>query len=330
MRREDGAWRAASTARPTTCAGPATPRSSGSASTTSTSTTSTASTRGRRSRRPSAPWPSSSGPGKVRYLGLSEAAPATIRRAHAVHPITALQSEYSLWTRDPEDEVLATVRELGIGFVAYSPLGRGFLSGTIRCVDDLPEHDSFRRDQPRFQEGNLERNLELVARIEELAAEKGCTTCQLALAWVLAQGDDIVPIPGTTSVGHLEENVAALEVELDEDDLRRLDEAVPVGAAAGDRYKDMSRVNLWSRNAAGREAPQARLPVHFGQGGRFHERRSGVCVAAVAGGSETGLTLGPTAGSSSLRPRRAISTATPQPARSMRPRTRETTTIVFA
>ena len=182
--------------------------------------------------------------GKVRHLGLSEAAPATIRRAHAVHPITALQSEYSLWTRDPEAEVFATVRELGIGFVAYSPIGRGFLSGTIRCVDDLPEHDSFRRDQPRFQEGNLERNLELVARIEELAAEKGCNTCQLALAWVLAQGDDIVPIPGTTSVGHLEENVAALEVELDEDDLRRLDEAMPVGAAAGDRYKDMSRVNL--------------------------------------------------------------------------------------
>ena len=182
--------------------------------------------------------------GKVRHLGLSEAAPATIRRAHAVHPITALQSEYSLWTRDPEAEVFATVRELGIGFVAYSPIGRGFLSGTIRCVDDLPEHDSFRRDQPRFREGNLERNLELVARIEELAAEKGCTTCQLALAWVLAQGDDIVPIPGTTSVGHLEEDVAALEVELDEDDLRRLDEAVPIGAAAGDRYKDMSRVNL--------------------------------------------------------------------------------------
>ena len=182
--------------------------------------------------------------GKVRHLGLSEAAAATIRRAHAVHPITALQSEYSLWTRDPESEVLATVRELGIGFVAYSPIGRGFLSGTIRCADDLPEHDSFRRDQPRFQEGNLERNLELVARIDELAAEKGCTTCQLTLAWVLAQGDDIVPIPGTTSDGHLEENVAALEVELDEDDLRRLDEAVPVGAAAGDRYKDMSRVNL--------------------------------------------------------------------------------------
>jgi aryl-alcohol dehydrogenase-like predicted oxidoreductase len=182
--------------------------------------------------------------GKVRHLGLSEAASATIRRAHAVHPIAALQSEYSLWTRDPEAEVLATVRELGIGFVAYSPIGRGFLSGTIRCVDDLPEHDSFRRDQPRFQDGNLERNLELVASIEELAAEKGCTTCQLALAWVLAQGNDIVPIPGTTSARHLEENVAALEVKLEEGDLRRLDEAVPVGAAAGDRYKDMSRVNL--------------------------------------------------------------------------------------
>jgi aryl-alcohol dehydrogenase-like predicted oxidoreductase len=182
--------------------------------------------------------------GKVRHLGLSESAPATIRRAQAVHPITALQSEYSLWTRDPEAEILATVRELGIGFVPYSPLGRGFLSGTIRSLDDLPENDSFRRDLPRFQEENLARNLALVDRVEELATEKGCTTGQLALAWVLAQGDDIAPIPGTTRVGHLEENVGALEIELTEDDLRRLDEAVPVGATAGDRYKDMSRVNL--------------------------------------------------------------------------------------
>jgi aryl-alcohol dehydrogenase-like predicted oxidoreductase len=182
--------------------------------------------------------------GKVRHLGLSESAPATIRRAQAVHPITALQSEYSLWTRDPEAEILATVHELGIGFVPYSPLGRGFLSGTIRSLDDLPENDSFRRDLPRFQEENLARNLALVDRVEELATEKGCTTGQLALAWVLAQGDDIAPIPGTTRVGHLEENVGALEIELTEDDLRRLDEAVPVGATAGDRYKDMSRVNL--------------------------------------------------------------------------------------
>jgi aryl-alcohol dehydrogenase-like predicted oxidoreductase len=182
--------------------------------------------------------------GKVRHLGLSEAAPATIRRAQAVHRITALQSEYSLWTRDPEAEILATVRELGIGFVPYSPLGRGFLSGAIRSLDDLPEHDSFRRDLPRLQGENLTRNLVLVDRVGELATEKGCTTGQLALAWVLAQGDDIAPIPGTTRVGHLEENVGALEIELTEDDLRRLDEAVPVGATAGDRYKDMSRVNL--------------------------------------------------------------------------------------
>jgi aryl-alcohol dehydrogenase-like predicted oxidoreductase len=182
--------------------------------------------------------------GKVRHLGLSEAAPETIRRAHAVHPITALQSEWSLWTRDHEAEVIPTARELGIGLVPYSPIGRGFLSGTIRSVADLPEGDTFRRDLPRFQEENIERNLALLARVEELAAEKGCTTCQLALAWVLAQGDDVVPIPGTTKVSHLEENVAALDVELGEDDLRRLDEAVPVGAAAGDRYRDMSRVNL--------------------------------------------------------------------------------------
>ena len=182
--------------------------------------------------------------GKVRHLGLSEAAPATIRRAHAVHPIAALQNEYSLWTRDPETETLATVRELGIGLVAYSPLGRGFLSGTIRCVDDLPEQDTFRRDLPRFQAGNIEQNLTLVERVAELAAEKGCTTCQLALAWVLAQGDDVVPIPGTTKLTHLEENVAALDLELSAEDLSRLDDAVPAGAIAGDRYRDMSRVNF--------------------------------------------------------------------------------------
>jgi aryl-alcohol dehydrogenase-like predicted oxidoreductase len=181
--------------------------------------------------------------GKVRHLGLSEAAPATIRRAHAVHPITALQTELSLWSRDPEVEILDTVRELGIGFVAYSPLGRGFLSGRLRTAAGLAD-DDFRRDHPRFQEGNIDRNLELLGRVEALAAEKGCSPSQLALAWVLAQGDDIVPIPGTTKVAHLEANVAALELDLSEDDLRRLDEAAPVGATAGDRYKDMSRVNL--------------------------------------------------------------------------------------
>ena len=181
--------------------------------------------------------------GKVRYLGLSEASPETIRRAHGVHPITALQSEYSLWTRDPEAEVLTTLRELGIGFVAYSPLGRGFLSGRFRSPDDLPE-DDFRRENPRFQGKNFNRNLELVERVEELAAEKDVTPGQLALAWVLAQGDDIVPIPGTTHVEHLEENVAALEIELTDDDLRELESVFPMGAAAGDRYADMSSVNL--------------------------------------------------------------------------------------
>ena len=181
--------------------------------------------------------------GKVRYLGLSEASPETIRRAHGVHPITALQSEYSLWTRDPEAEVLTTLRELGIGFVAYSPLGRGFLSGRFRSPDDLPT-DDFRRENPRFQGKNFNRNLELVERVEELAAEKDVTPGQLALAWVLAQGDDIVPIPGTTHVEHLEENVAALEIELTDDDLRELESVFPMGAAAGDRYADMSSVNL--------------------------------------------------------------------------------------
>ncbi|HKD34566.1 MAG TPA: aldo/keto reductase [Gaiellaceae bacterium] len=178
--------------------------------------------------------------GKVRYLGLSETAPETIRRAHAVHPITAIQSEYSLWTRDPEIEVLPTIRELGIGFVAYSPLGRGFLSGRFRSPEDLPEGD-FRRENPRFRGENLDRNLELVERVEELAAEKDVTPGQLALAWVLAQG--VLPIPGTTNVEHLEENVGALEVELTEDNLRELDSVFPLGAASGDRYSDMSSVN---------------------------------------------------------------------------------------
>jgi aryl-alcohol dehydrogenase-like predicted oxidoreductase len=178
----------------------------------------------------------------VRYLGLCEAAPATIRRAHAVHPISALQTEYSLWSRDPEDEVIPTVRELGIGFVAYSPLGRGFLSGRIRSVEDLEAGD-FRRDNPRFQGENFQKNLELVERVEELAAAKGCTAAQIALAWVLAQGEDIVPIPGTTRVKNLEENVAALEVELTHDELRDLEAVFPKGAAAGDRYADMSPIN---------------------------------------------------------------------------------------
>jgi aryl-alcohol dehydrogenase-like predicted oxidoreductase len=180
--------------------------------------------------------------GKVRHLGLSEAAPATIRRAHAVHPITALQTEYSLWTRDPEDEILPTVRELGIGFVAYSPLGRGFLSGQIKSIDDLDE-DDYRRRAERFQGDNFQQNLELVAKVEEIAKEKGCTPSQLALAWVLAQGEDIVPIPGTKRIKYLEENIGALDVRLTEDDLRRIDEAFPKGATAGNRYPDMSTVN---------------------------------------------------------------------------------------
>lgn len=180
--------------------------------------------------------------GKVGHLGLSEAAPETIRRAHATHAIAALQTEYSLWSRDPEDEILSTVRELGIGFVAYSPLGRGFLTGRFRSLDDLAE-DDFRRHSPRFQQGNFERNLELVTRVEEIADEKGVTPGQLALAWVMAQGEDIVPIPGTKRRRYLEENVAAAEIELSEDELRRIAEAAPQGAAAGDRYADMSPVN---------------------------------------------------------------------------------------
>jgi aryl-alcohol dehydrogenase-like predicted oxidoreductase len=179
--------------------------------------------------------------GKVRHLGLSEASAATIRRAHAVHPITALQSEWSLWTRDPEAEIVPTVRELGIGFVAYSPLGRGFLTGRIKSVDDLDESD-FRRRGPRFQGENFQRNLDLVAQVEEIAAEKGVTSSQLALAWMLAQGDDVVPIPGTKRRTYLEQNVAAVEIELSDDDLSRLDDVFPEGAA-GDRYPDMSTVN---------------------------------------------------------------------------------------
>ncbi len=181
--------------------------------------------------------------GKVRYLGLSEAAPATIRRAHAVHPITALQTEYSLWSRDPEDALLPTVRELGIGFVAYSPLGRGFLTGRIRRFEDLPEGD-FRRESPRFQGENFQRNLQLVERIQALARARGVTASQLALAWVLHQGQDIVPIPGTKHVRYLEENVGALTVKLSPEDLRRIDEASPVGAAAGLRYAEQSMQTL--------------------------------------------------------------------------------------
>jgi aryl-alcohol dehydrogenase-like predicted oxidoreductase len=180
--------------------------------------------------------------GKVRHLGLSEAAPTTIRRAHAVHPITALQTEYSLWSRDAEDAILPTVHELGIGFIAYSPLGRGFLTGQIKSLDDLAE-DDFRRRGPRFQGDNFQRNLDLVAEIEEIASEKGVTASQLALAWVLAQGEDIVPIPGTKRVTYLEENVGAVDVQLTDDDLRRIEEAFPKGATAGDRYPDMSTVN---------------------------------------------------------------------------------------
>jgi aryl-alcohol dehydrogenase-like predicted oxidoreductase len=173
--------------------------------------------------------------GKVRYLGMSEAAPATLRRANAVHQITALQSEYSLWTRDPEDEVLPTCRELGIGFVAYSPLGRGFLTGAIRTVDDLAE-DDVRRSMPRFQGERFQRNLDLVTRIEELAADKAVTPAQLGLAWVLAQGEDIVPIPGTRSSERLEENAGAVDVELTDDELREIAEALP--PAEGQRYAE--------------------------------------------------------------------------------------------
>jgi aryl-alcohol dehydrogenase-like predicted oxidoreductase len=181
--------------------------------------------------------------GKVRFLGLSEAAPDTIRRGHATHPISALQTEYSLWSRDVEENgVLATVRELGIGFVAYSPLGRGFLTGLIQRFEDLPE-DDFRRRNPRFQGENFNKNLELVNAVRKIAEEKGILPAQLALAWVLAQGRDIVPIPGTKRVQYLEQNVAAATVELTADDLKRIDEVFPVGASAGERYPDMSTVH---------------------------------------------------------------------------------------
>jgi aryl-alcohol dehydrogenase-like predicted oxidoreductase len=175
--------------------------------------------------------------GKVRYLGLSEAAPRTIRRAHAVHPIAALQTEYSLWSRDPEEEILPTLRELGIGFVPYSPLGRGFLTGRFKSEADLPEGD-FRRGSPRFSGENFQRNLDLVAAVERIAREKGCTPSQLALAWVLSRGEDVVPIPGTKRVRFVEENVGALSVSLSPSDLDALDEAFPPGAAAGQRYAE--------------------------------------------------------------------------------------------
>ena len=173
--------------------------------------------------------------GKVRYLGLSEAAPQTIRRAHAVHPIAALQTEYSLWSREPEDEILATVRELGIGFVPYSPLGRGFLTGQIKKIDDL-DADDYRRNSPRFQGENFQKNLELVQEIETMARDKHCTAAQLALAWVLAQGEDIVPIPGTKRIPLLEENIGALAVQLDRAELDRINQILPHGAAVGTRY----------------------------------------------------------------------------------------------
>lgn len=180
--------------------------------------------------------------GKIRYIGISEAAPATIRRAASVHPISALQSEYSLWSRDPEDEILPTVRELGIGFVAYSPLGRGFLSGNITSPDDFAA-DDYRRNAPRFQGENFDKNLQLVARVKEIAAEKGVVPGQLAIAWLLAQGDDIVPIPGTKRRTYLEENVAAVDITLTPAELERINEVAPKNIAAGDRYADMSSVN---------------------------------------------------------------------------------------
>lgn len=182
--------------------------------------------------------------GKVRHVGLSEAAVETIRRAHAAHPITALQTEYSLWSRDPENDVLPAVRQLGIGFVAYSPLGRGFLTGQIRSFDDLPP-DDYRRSSPRFQGDNFAKNLKLVERVQAMAKEKGIAASQLALAWVMARGEDIVPIPGTKRRRYLEENARAAEIELSTDDLKRLDEAAPRGVASGTRYPEaiMGTVN---------------------------------------------------------------------------------------
>ena len=182
--------------------------------------------------------------GKIRFLGLSEAAPETIRRAHQVHAITAVQTELSLWSRDAEAEVLPTVRELGIGYVAYSPLGRGFLTGQFKSPGDFPEGD-FRKNHPRFQGENFEKNIQLVREVEAMAKEKGCTTAQLALAWVLAQGNDVVPIPGTKRVRYLDENIGALDVKLTDDDLKRLDDILPPGAASGTRYPEpgMATVN---------------------------------------------------------------------------------------
>ena len=184
--------------------------------------------------------------GKVRFLGLSEASPSTIRRAHKVHPISALQTEYSLWSRDPEDEILPTLSELGIGFVAYSPLGRGFLTGRFKTIDDLPQ-DDWRRASPRFQGENFAKNLELVKRVQELANEKGVTASQLALAWVLAQGQvhgtGLAAIPGTTKARNLEDNLGADSVSLNEEELARLDEIAPKGSAAGERYPDMSSID---------------------------------------------------------------------------------------
>jgi aryl-alcohol dehydrogenase-like predicted oxidoreductase len=182
--------------------------------------------------------------GKVRYLGLSEASPKTLRRAVKVHPIAALQTEYSLWTRDPEDEILSTCRELGIGFVAYSPLGRGFLTGQFKTFEDLAA-DDYRRNSPRFQGENFQKNLDLVRRVQEVAKEKGCTPSQLALAWVLAQGDDIIPIPGTKRRKYLEENVGALNLKLTPEDLQQIDEVFPRDATSGARYPEhmMNLVN---------------------------------------------------------------------------------------
>ncbi len=177
--------------------------------------------------------------GKVRHIGLSEAAPQTIRRAHATHPIAALQTEYSLWTRDPEREILPTVRELGIGFVAYSPLGRGFLTGRFKKFEDLREDDT-RRNHPRFQGENFDRNLQLVRVVEEIAREKNATTSQIALAWLLDRGQDVVPIPGTKRRTYLEQNLGALDLQLSEDDTRRIEEAFPFGAAAGQRYPEQA------------------------------------------------------------------------------------------
>jgi aryl-alcohol dehydrogenase-like predicted oxidoreductase len=181
--------------------------------------------------------------GKVRYLGLSEAAPATIRRAAKVHPIAALQTEYSLWSREPESEILPTVRELGIAFVAYSPLGRGFLTGAFKTIDDLPA-DDFRRNSPRFQGENFAKNLELVAKIQQLAIAKGCTPSQLALAWVLAQGPDIVPIPGTKRSKYLDENLAAADIKLSADELTQIDAILPSGSAVGERYTPAGMQNV--------------------------------------------------------------------------------------